>query len=737
MKKTNQTDLDFDVINLDETAGWDKLEIESVLEEKEEVEYFDEEDGLEADETVYSEEENDAVFSEDEYLDEPALTGTQQKPSKSEKNKKSKKKEPLTFGEKVQAMFRNMSALDGVVAVTGVMVLVVAIVTVSVFSGAKMAEQQVAAFAPLGEEMEYLTDAGKGTLLAMSDAQKLIQDEETEEETTFEYEEKELDVSTINVNMKMTSVQRDLKIKFVNHKTGKLIGNVAFKVSIEDTEGKEKEYTDDDMDGVIYLKDMTPGKVTVTMVAMSGEDGLAFNTAPQTITIKDKIEYTKIDVSDEVKSENEVNAAIEDTAQATVVEETLKDTVEWVASTKTEVGGTVSYEKVDKSTISDPSSTAKASFMRMTQTTESSTPENSTPENSTPESSTPESSTPESSTPESTTPESSTPESSTPESSTPESTTPETTTPESTTPPASTTPENPAKTDTVTLLKDKSGNQMYLVDSSGNYVEAKYADYYNDNAVFYKKMTAASSYKYTGWQQGADGKTYFYDKNGNVVTGEQVIQGAKYNFGSDGALITGSSTMGIDVSKWNGNIDWNAVKNSGVSYVIIRCGYRGSTTGALIEDPKFKTNIKGAAAAGLKVGIYFFSQATNEVEAVEEASMTVSLIKNYSISYPVFLDVEASGGRGDKIDKNTRTKVIKAYCETIRNSGYSAGVYANKTWLTSYMNAGELSSYKIWLAQYSSSVTYGGKYDLWQYTSKGKISGISGYTDLNLSYMGY
>ena len=697
MKKTNQTDLDFDVINLDETAGWDKLEIESVLEEKEEVEYFDEEDGLEADETVYSEEENDAVFSEDEYLDEPALTGTQQKPSKPEKNKKSKKKKPLTFGEKVQAMFRNMSALDGVVAVTGVMVLVVAIVTVSVFSGAKLAEQQVAAFAALGEEMEYLTDAGKGTLLAMSDAQKLIQDEETEEETTFEYEEKELDVATINVNMKMTSVQRDLKIKFVNHKTGKLIGNVAFKVSIEDTDGKEKEYTDDDMDGVIYLKDMTPGKVTVTMLAMSGEDGLAFNTAPQTITIKDKIEYTKIDVSDEVKSESEVNAAIEDTAQATVVEETLKDTVEWVASTKTEVSGTVSYEKVDKSTISDPSSTAKASFMRMTQTTESSTPENSTPENSTPESSTPE----------------------------------------STTPPASTTPENPAKTDTVTLLKDKSGNQMYLVDSSGNYVEAKYADYYNDNAVFYKKMTAASSYKYTGWQQGADGKTYFYDKNGNVVTGEQVIQGAKYNFGSDGALVTGSSTMGIDVSKWNGNIDWNAVKNSGVSYVIIRCGYRGSTTGALIEDPKFKTNIKGAAAAGLKVGIYFFSQATNEVEAVEEASMTVSLIKNYSISYPVFLDVEASGGRGDKIDKNTRTKVIKAYCETIRNSGYSAGVYANKTWLTSYMNAGELSSYKIWLAQYSSSVTYGGKYDLWQYTSKGQISGISGYTDLNLSYMGY
>lgn len=276
---------------------------------------------------------------------------------------------------------------------------------------------------------------------------------------------------------------------------------------------------------------------------------------------------------------------------------------------------------------------------------------------------------------------------------------------------------------------------MYLKTSDGKYVEAKYADYYNDKAVFYKKVKT-SSYKYTGWQN-LDGKTYFYDANGNYVTGEQVIQGAKYNFASDGALITGSGTMGIDVSKWNGNIDWNAVKNSGVSYVIIRCGYRGSTTGALIEDPKFKTNIKGATAAGLKVGIYFFTQAVNEVEAVEEASMTISLIKNYSISYPVFLDVEASGGRADGLDRNTRTKVIKAYCETIRNSGYTAGVYANKTWLNSYMNAGELNSYKIWLAQYNTTPTYGGKYDLWQYTSKGQVKGISGYTDLNLSYMGY
>ena len=112
-------------------------------------------------------------------------------------------------------------------------------------------------------------------------------------------------------------------------------------------------------------------------------------------------------------------------------------------------------------------------------------------------------------------------------------------------------------------------------------MEAKYADYYGSNVTFYKKVKTAS-YKYTGWQN-IDGKTYFYTKDGEPVKGEQVIQGAKYTFGTDGAMMTSSGTLGIDVSKWNGNIDWNAVKNSGVSYVIIRCGYRGSTTGPIFR----------------------------------------------------------------------------------------------------------------------------------------------------------
>lgn len=281
-------------------------------------------------------------------------------------------------------------------------------------------------------------------------------------------------------------------------------------------------------------------------------------------------------------------------------------------------------------------------------------------------------------------------------------------------------------------LKDKNGNQLYY-KSGSEYKEATAADYYKYDVFYRKKDT--NKYRYTGWQT-IDGKRYYFDKNGVPVTGDQIIQGMKYSFQSDGSLKV-NGTMGIDISKHNGNIDWNAVKNAGVNYVILRCGYRGSATGVLVEDEKFRSNIQGAQAAGLKVGIYFFSQAVSEREAIEEASLAISLIRNYKITYPVYMDVEAANGRADGLDAGTRTQIIKAFCETIRNSGYTAGVYANKTWLSSKMNVGSLGSYKIWLAQYAATPTYSGRYEMWQYSSTGKIAGISGNVDLNISYMSY
>ncbi|MFI3200452.1 MAG: GH25 family lysozyme [Eubacteriales bacterium] len=289
-----------------------------------------------------------------------------------------------------------------------------------------------------------------------------------------------------------------------------------------------------------------------------------------------------------------------------------------------------------------------------------------------------------------------------------------------------------ASLDTTTKLKDINGMQVYVKENN-TYREAVYADYYTSSNFYIK---SGEEYFYTGWQTISN-ITYYYDKNGVRITGEQVIQGVKYMFASDGALSIGTGTLGIDVSKWNGTINWTAVKNSGVSYVIIRCGYRGYTSGTLIEDPNFKANIEGAIAAGIKVGVYIYSQAINEVEAVQEASMVLDMVSNYRITYPLFIDIEYSGGRADSISNSQRTAVAKAFCETIQNSGYTAGVYANKDWLTNKMDASQLNAYKIWLAQYNTQVTYSGRYDMWQYTDNGTVGGISGNVDLNESYLGY
>lgn len=285
-------------------------------------------------------------------------------------------------------------------------------------------------------------------------------------------------------------------------------------------------------------------------------------------------------------------------------------------------------------------------------------------------------------------------------------------------------------------LYDSAKNKLYVLEGS-TYRLATYADYKSGKFSKYFKKGAVAEYLYTGWQT-IEGITYYFKKDNTKVTGEQVIGGVKYSFASDGALSQGSGTLGIDVSKYQPSINWASVKASGISYVIIRCGYRGSSTGVLVEDPYFRSHIKGAKAAGLKVGVYFFTTAVTEAEAVEEASMCAALCSGYGLNYPVFMDCESSNRAGYMgMSAAQRTSIIKAFCSTVRSAGYTPGVYANKTWLTSYMNASELSGYKIWLAQYNSTVTYKGRYDLWQFTSKGSVNGISGNVDMNQSYMGY
>ncbi len=732
-------------------------------------EYDDEED--DEDDEEYEDDDDDEEYDDDEDDDEIEDDYEDDEDDYYED-------EPKGFG-KVVYFIRNMSMVDHVVAFTGVLVLALAAVAGTLYFGAKLNEKQIATFAEIGEGIEEIPVIGESGLLAIADAQsaQMVAAELKE----IEEAEKQVDETTgkIEVVLNLTSIQKDLKIKFANKNSGKLIPNVPFTVEIKAPSGDTYSLKDEDEDGIIYEKDIASGKYTVAITGPTDMKEYSFSKEAVAITVRDTIEYKKVEVADEIKTEAQVNAAAEDTAvNDTVVESANTDTVEWVESTKTLIEGTgetsESYEKVERKDITDPSTKTAVGFRLLVEGDPTKTADPTAAPTADPTAAPtaeptadPTAAPTAAPTAEPTADPTADPTETPAAASATPSTKPETTaTPQKTSDPTATpvatatatptvkpsatpgvtptasptaTPKNSAKTDTTTDLKSNSGDKLYVRDSDGNYREAKYADYYNDSIKeFYRKVSKTTGeYRYTGWQT-IDGSTYFFDKNGNKVTGEQIIQGAKYTFNDNGVLNTGSGHLGIDVSKWNGNIDWNAVKNSGVSYVIIRCGYRGSSTGALVEDPKFRANIQGAQSAGIKVGVYFFTQAVNEVEAVEEASMALSLIKGYNISYPVFLDVEASNGRADSISADTRTAVCKAFCQTIQNSGYKAGIYANKTWFTSYMNTPSLTGYKIWLAQYAAAPTYTRtKYDMWQYSSKGRVSGISGDVDMNISYLGY
>lgn len=229
-------------------------------------------------------------------------------------------------------------------------------------------------------------------------------------------------------------------------------------------------------------------------------------------------------------------------------------------------------------------------------------------------------------------------------------------------------------------------------------------------------------------------------ERGNGVVDEEDEDDSQYTALLDMDERDNAVALGIDVSKWNGEIDWDVVKAEGVEFAIIRCGYRGSSSGWLVEDPYFYKNITGARKAGIKVGIYFFTQAVSLVEAVEEASMVVALLGDFEPEYPIFIDVEGAAGgsgRADGLDAATRTAVVNAFCQTIQNAGMEAGVYSSRNWYYNNLELDDTYNHRIWLAEYRQTPLYTGRYDMWQYTSNGSVAGIEGRVDLNVSYLGY
>lgn len=246
---------------------------------------------------------------------------------------------------------------------------------------------------------------------------------------------------------------------------------------------------------------------------------------------------------------------------------------------------------------------------------------------------------------------------------------------------------------------------------------------------------------YSGWRT-ENGKTYYYAQDTNKkVTGLRSIDGKLYYFDANGVK-QDNVTFGIDVSKYQSGLDWNKIKKSGVSFVIIRIGYRGyGAAGNLVKDPMFEEHFTNARNAGLKVGVYFFTQAVNEAEAQEEADGCNWALNGRMLDYPIFYDTEASTapggtGRADGLGVEDRTKCAIAFCERVKELGYKPGVYASTTWYRKRVNYNTLRSrYTIWNAHYGVSASPIGC-DLWQGTEKARINGYSGELDANISYIG-
>lgn len=201
--------------------------------------------------------------------------------------------------------------------------------------------------------------------------------------------------------------------------------------------------------------------------------------------------------------------------------------------------------------------------------------------------------------------------------------------------------------------------------------------------------------------------------------------------GSDGVL-------GIDVSQFQGTIDWKKVADSGIKWAMIRVGGRFARSGQLYDDDMYELNMQGALAAGIKVGVYYFTQAITEKEALEEANYTINKIKKYNITMPVVIDTEDynRGRHTTKINKDQRTAIIKTFCEKVKSAGYKPGIYASKNWMETMVNANALKKYDLIVAQWAPQCTYQGPYVGWQYTDVGKVPGIKGYVDMDLWYGG-
>lgn len=223
-------------------------------------------------------------------------------------------------------------------------------------------------------------------------------------------------------------------------------------------------------------------------------------------------------------------------------------------------------------------------------------------------------------------------------------------------------------------------------------------------------------------------------QNDFSMDGLNILESGEYQYLQDGQVI---SHKGIDVSKFQGDIDWQQVAGDGVEFAFIRVALRGYSTGKLVEDEYFEKNIKGALNAGIRVGVYIYSQAISEEELLEEADFVLEKIAPYEIACPVVYDVErvvGADGRMNDLTVEERTNLTLLFCQTIENAGYKPMIYHNMEMGVLMVDLETLENYDKWFAYYNSDFYYPYEYDIWQYSEKGRVNGIDTDVDLNISF---
>lgn len=243
-----------------------------------------------------------------------------------------------------------------------------------------------------------------------------------------------------------------------------------------------------------------------------------------------------------------------------------------------------------------------------------------------------------------------------------------------------------------------------------------------------------------GYYIGTSGNENEYEINPNaarhpynldcfISDGTDVIYERDENF---------TTRKGVDVSKWQGDVDWEKVKAAGYEFAFFRLGYRGYQEGGLFVDDTFHQNMENAGKAGLDLGVYFFSQAISEEEAIEEAYFVLNELENLEIQLPIVYDPEfvyEDDSRTKDLSGEQITKNVKAFCEIIENAGYESMIYASMYWEAEILDMGELKDYTFWYADYADKPQTPYDFAYWQYSDTGSVDGIEGNVDLNIQFI--